>query len=103
LIRKQTGRECRLVEYEGSIHSFHGLPVQWTFGRWLKDAYPATCELVCFFTGGKQSVAEIDFKTLPKDYSPLVVFPLTFLGVALVFRVMWLVAATTVVSVISLV
>jgi len=99
LIRQQTGRECRLVEYEGSIHSFHGLPVQWTFGRWLKDAYPATCELVKFFTGGKETVAELDIASLPWDLSPLFVFPATFLVIAVMFRIIYvsLVAATSLV------
>jgi len=88
LIREQTGRECRLVEYEGSVHGFHGFPVQWTFSRWLKDAYPATCQLVNFLTGGSRSLPDIERAALPFDYTPFIAFPVTALIVAVIGRVL---------------
>lgn len=96
LIRQQTGRECRLVEYPGSIHGFAGWPIQWSMGRWLKDAYPATCEMVTFFTGGKQKVPDVELSDIPMDYTPLVIFPLSILGMGFILRIFWSIAALVV-------
>ena len=71
LIRHHTGREARLVTYPGAVHGFAGVPPQWTFGRWVKDALPATQELVLFHTG--KSIAPPP-TPIPRDLSPPVVF-----------------------------